>query len=84
MVKGGCMIKPICRMCEKELKAYGGLLISPPDENELFTLQTVVKSHLCKHCYEIITDFIRKTKAINAVIGHPEYEVQDHLRKPNE
>lgn len=53
------MIDPICRMCEKKLESFGGLLISPPDENDIIFLQTVVKSHLCKHCYEIVTDFIR-------------------------
>lgn len=53
------MINPTCRMCETELTSYGGLLISPPDENDKFHIQTVVKSHLCKHCYEVVTDFIR-------------------------
>ena len=71
MVKGGCMIKPICRLCERELSSPGGLLISPPDDFDDNPIQQVVKSHLCKHCYEVVTDFIRKRKAIKAVVGEP-------------
>lgn len=72
------MIKPICRICERELSTHGGLLISPPDEFDDNYIQQVVKSHLCKHCYEVITDFINKTKAIGAVMGNPKYEIQNH------
>ena len=61
------MINPICRMCEKELESYGGLLISPPDENNKFHLQTVVKSHLCKGCYERVTNFITNARRDNIV-----------------
>lgn len=43
-------IKPFCDKCKKELKEYGGILLSPPDENN-----KVVKHHLCKECYTELT-----------------------------
>lgn len=61
------MINPICRMCEGELETFGGLLISPPDENDKFHLQTVVKSHLCKGCYEQVTNFITNNRRTNII-----------------
>ena len=42
-------ITPQCDRCKKELKEFGGLLFSPPDEKK-----EVKKFHLCKSCYEII------------------------------
>ena len=45
-------IKPVCEKCKNELEDFGGILLSPPDENE-----KVKKSHLCKKCYEeVIND----------------------------
>jgi hypothetical protein len=42
-------IKPICDKCKKELDDFGGILFSPPDENN-----KVEKFHLCRACYEEI------------------------------
>jgi hypothetical protein len=39
-------IKPICDKCKNELDEFGGILLSPPDENN-----NVKKFHLCKNCY---------------------------------
>ncbi|MEK7630409.1 MAG: hypothetical protein AAB417_00040 [Patescibacteria group bacterium] len=39
-------IKPKCDKCKKELKEFGGILLSPPKGN------TVKKFHLCKKCYQ--------------------------------
>jgi hypothetical protein len=45
-----CMsIKPLCDKCKKELSEFGGILLSPPDnENK------VKKYHLCAKCYNEI------------------------------
>jgi hypothetical protein len=40
-------IKPVCDKCKKELEAFGGILFSPPDSNNM-----VKKWHICKPCYE--------------------------------
>jgi len=40
-------IKPLCDICKKELKDYGAILLSPPDEKCM-----VKKYHICKKCYE--------------------------------
>ena len=40
------MIKPICDFCKKELKEFGALLFSPPDNDN-----KVRKFHLCKECF---------------------------------
>ena len=42
-------IKPTCDKCKKELDDFGGILLSPPDENN-----KVKKYHLCKDCYNEI------------------------------
>lgn len=39
-------IKPICTRCNKELKEFGAILISPPNPEGL-----VIKEHICKKCY---------------------------------
>ncbi len=46
-------MKPICDICKKELEDFGGILFSPPDENN-----KVEKYHLClcKACYEEIVN----------------------------
>lgn len=44
-------IKPVCSRCDKELKEFGGILLSPPDDDDM-----VKKMHLCKSCYDIIVD----------------------------
>ena len=46
-------IKPKCDKCRKELKEFGGILLSPPNGN------TVRKFHLCKPCYGKTVRFIR-------------------------
>lgn len=40
-------IAPVCDVCKKELKDFGGLLFSPPNEKS-----TVHKYHICKKCYK--------------------------------
>ena len=46
-------IKPTCNKCKKELEDFGGILLSPPDSDEM-----VKKYHLCKECYEkLIKEF---------------------------
>ncbi|MFH1473904.1 MAG: hypothetical protein ABIE55_03345 [Candidatus Aenigmatarchaeota archaeon] len=44
-------IKPVCSKCDNELKEFGGILFSPPDDDDM-----TKKWHLCKSCYESITD----------------------------
>lgn len=39
----------MCDKCKKELMKFGGILLSPPDENGM-----VKKFHLCEECYEDI------------------------------
>ena len=39
------MIKPICDICKKELKEFGAILLSPPN-NDL-----VRKYHICIDCF---------------------------------
>lgn len=41
-------IKPKCDKCKKELKEFGGILLSPPKKN------VVRKFHLCRKCYREI------------------------------
>jgi hypothetical protein len=53
---GNMSIKPICDKCKRELKDFGGILFSPPDENN-----KVEKSHLCRACYEEIIDSFQST-----------------------
>lgn len=48
-------IKPKCCKCNKELTEYGGLLISPPDNDG-----KVDKKHICVKCYE--KEFMIKIK----------------------
>jgi len=42
-------IKPICDFCNQELKEFGAILLSPPDEKN-----NVKKYHICKECYKRI------------------------------
>ena len=47
------MIKPIYDKCKKELEDFGGILLSPLNEEN-----KVKKLHLCKQCYQkIINSF---------------------------
>ena len=39
-------IKPTCDVCKKELKDFGGILLSPPGIRSM-----VKKFHICKLCY---------------------------------
>lgn len=41
-------IKPKCDVCEKELKKFGAILLSPPDK-----LGKVRKFHICNECYKV-------------------------------
>lgn len=46
-------ISPKCDKCNKELVEFGGILLGPPNEEEM-----VDKKHLCTACYEgIIAEF---------------------------
>lgn len=47
------MIRPTCDKCSNELNDYGGILLSPPNEQGM-----VYKFHLCKKCYEKVCYFI--------------------------
>ena len=40
-------ITPFCDFCKQELEEFGGILLSPPNEEGM-----VKKDHLCKSCYE--------------------------------
>lgn len=48
-------IKPVCDKCGNELEDFGGILLSPPDENS-----RVDKLHLCKTCYQEVIDSFEK------------------------
>ncbi len=47
-------IKPKCDKCRKELKEFGGILLSPPKK------RMVKKFHLCPACYGEISRGIDK------------------------
>lgn len=47
-------IKPICDKCKKELEEFGGILFSPPDENN-----KAKKWHICKKCYNEIEESLK-------------------------
>lgn len=47
------MIKPKCDKCKNELEEFGGILLSPPDND-----RKVIKYHLCKKYYEEIENLI--------------------------
>jgi len=49
-------IKPKCDKCKKELKEFGGILLSPPKKN------MVKKFHLCKQCYKIFERIVGQKK----------------------
>jgi hypothetical protein len=42
-------IKPKCNLCKKELKEFGGILLSPPDAKS-----KVIKYHICVNCYKAL------------------------------
>ncbi len=46
-------IKPVCKDCEKELKTFGAILLSPPDKKG-----KVHKIHLCKKCFKRVYQYI--------------------------
>lgn len=48
-------IKPKCDKCGKELKEFGGILLSPPNSNS-----EVKKYHLCVECYNKFENELRK------------------------
>ena len=47
-------ITPKCDKCQEELLDFGGILLSPPDENAQAT-----KYHLCQRCYSEIAETLR-------------------------
>lgn len=44
-------------MCSKELEEFGGILLSPPDND-----RKVIKYHLCINCYEKIKKLLVNNK----------------------
>lgn len=44
-------IKPTCDFCKEELLDFGGILLSPPDNDS-----RVDKLHVCKSCYAKLLD----------------------------
>ena len=50
-------IKPKCDKCNKELDDYGGILLSPPNND-----RQVKKYHLCKSCYQKIEKLLKTKK----------------------
>jgi len=48
-------IKPTCDKCKKELDEFGGILFSPPDENN-----KVRKYHLCQSCFKEIESSLQE------------------------
>jgi hypothetical protein len=44
-------ITPTCDKCRQELKEFGGILLSPPDEHDM-----VHKYHLCVQCFTQIEE----------------------------
>ncbi|MGB8816204.1 MAG: hypothetical protein WCC74_03185 [Minisyncoccia bacterium] len=48
-------IKPICNKCKEELKEFGGILLSPPNNKD-----EVKKYHLYKKCFEEIESKLKK------------------------
>ncbi|MFA6269556.1 MAG: hypothetical protein WCW13_04780 [archaeon] len=48
-------INPICDKCKKELKDFGGILFSPPNEEGV-----VRKWHICKECYKLMENELKR------------------------
>ena len=44
-------IRPKCDRCGRELKKFGAILLSPPDEQS-----TVKKYHICIECYAVFLE----------------------------
>lgn len=44
-------IKPVCDMCGNELIEFGAILLSLPND-----ISEVKKFHICKPCYEKISE----------------------------
>lgn len=67
-------IKPFCEFkvthkCENELTDFGGILLSPPNENN-----EVKKIHICKICYNFLIEFKEKefiAEAVRKIGGEP-------------
>jgi len=53
-------IKPNCDKCKKELTDYGGILLSPPDNN-----RKVIKYHLCSDCCQQMEKLIENNQNKN-------------------
>ena len=53
------MIKPNCDKCKKELEEFGGILLSPPDND-----RKVTKYHLCVKCFREIEKTLKTNKKI--------------------
>ena len=54
------MIKPKCDKCGQELKTFGALAFSPPEEIEKDNYDnTVNKYHLCPACWQLFLDWLK-------------------------
>ena len=54
-------IEPECAKCGHHLQDFGGLLFSPPELDSPrggVSISRVVKTHLCKRCYDKVERFI--------------------------
>jgi len=61
LAENNMAIKPKCDKCKKELKEFGGILLSPPDKKGL-----VKKFHLCQACYKGVADCFGDKKSCGA------------------
>jgi len=50
-------ISPICHICEKELKRFGGLIFGPPNKKDI-----VKKYHICRDCFKKLEKSFKKIK----------------------
>lgn len=63
------MIAPVCSRCDQELKEFGALAFSPPENG------MVGKWHLCVKCWDefqvfIDTDIVKAREAAIGVVAH--------------
>lgn len=47
-------ISPICNICGKKLKKFGGLIFSPPEG------ENVKKYHVCETCFKKLEKTLKK------------------------
>jgi hypothetical protein len=62
--------------CEGELQHYGGLIISPPDENNKYD-----KIHICIKCYELLFRGLKDTKDYREIVKNEYIKAREKLSK---